>query len=413
MKICLVAEEYSYLNHGGGVGAYTYHLAFALRNLGHTVHIITRAVQNNQESLFENGIWIHYISDAILLPSFAKKICSLVIANSLHKIERSWSVWNTIRSIKRNEGLDIIEVPLWGGEGFIYALLSTSKDVPFVVRLETPLVRVIEIENLKKTFDLRIASWIEAVAARRANKIIAISNAISHEVSTHYKLDTRTITIVPLGIPITADRNLRQVNPEKFCPKVMYLGRLEKRKGTSIFLAAIPLVLQRFPNVEFVVIGKDSATAPDGMTYQEYARQLLSEETLQHIIFTGPLPRAEVDRHFADSDIFVAPSVYESFGIVYIEAMSWGKPVIGCRVGGVPEVVADGETGLLVPPQDANALADAIVEMLSNTPLRERMSEAARQRVETYFTDIAMAENTLAAYRDALQARHMVSVMAE
>ena len=103
---------------------------------------------------------------------------------------------------------------------------------------------------------------------------------------------------------------------------------------------------------------------------------------------------------YEDCDIFVAPSLYESFGLVYLEAMARGKAVIGCRTGGVPEVVLDGRTGILVPPGDAAALADAILHLVNDGGLAEQLGAAGLQRYRELFTLDAMASQSLDLYRN-------------
>jgi glycosyltransferase involved in cell wall biosynthesis len=112
--------------------------------------------------------------------------------------------------------------------------------------------------------------------------------------------------------------------------------------------------------------------------------------------------------YYRACDLFVAPSLYESCGFIYLEAMSYAKPVIGCAVGGVPEAVEDGVTGLLVKPEDPSALSASIIRLLQDKALRRVMGEAARRRVETRFTQALMAERTEQAY-DRLLTRHNVS----
>ncbi len=102
------------------------------------------------------------------------------------------------------------------------------------------------------------------------------------------------------------------------------------------------------------------------------------------------------------ADLFVAPSIYESFGLIFLEAMRWGTPVIGTTAGGIPEIVQDGESGLLVPPDDPARLAATIVGALRDEPLRRRLGEAGRRRVESCFTVEQMARRDAAIYEEVV-----------
>lgn len=119
---------------------------------------------------------------------------------------------------------------------------------------------------------------------------------------------------------------------------------------------------------------------------------------MNHLHFLGHVETEMLERYYRCCDLFVAPSLYESFGFIYIEAMSFAKPVIGCSVGGVPEVIRDGVNGKLVPPEDPAALAMEMLRLLRDEPLRRKMGRQARAGVEANFTRERMVENTLVAY---------------
>ena len=101
-------------------------------------------------------------------------------------------------------------------------------------------------------------------------------------------------------------------------------------------------------------------------------------------------------------DVFVAPSRYESFGLIYLEAMNYAKPVIGCRAGGPEDIIEDGDTGLLVPPQDPGVLADAIIQLVSSPDQRREMGLAGRRRLLDRYSHTAMAEEFVTVYRKML-----------
>jgi len=122
--------------------------------------------------------------------------------------------------------------------------------------------------------------------------------------------------------------------------------------------------------------------------------------------FSGVAGAVGLAAFYRECTLFVAPSRYESFGLIYVEAMRWAKPVIGCRAGGIPEVVRDGETGLLVPPADPPALQAAVTRLLDDGALRDRIGTAARASVEGELSAARMAERTVDFYR-AVLGRHV------
>ena len=122
------------------------------------------------------------------------------------------------------------------------------------------------------------------------------------------------------------------------------------------------------------------------------------------MLFRGEVDDAELAREYAGCDVFCLPARYESFGLVLVEAMSHGKPVVACRAGGMPEVVADGRTGLLVEPDSLPALVAAIRQLATDAGLRATLGAAGRREYEDRFTVAAMVRGTLAAFAAATAA---------
>lgn len=161
------------------------------------------------------------------------------------------------------------------------------------------------------------------------------------------------------------------------------VARLHPQKGIESFLEAAQVVLHKRPDVRFVIVGDVSLESQ--IDYKvfliEYAKDL---GIYEKVIFTGA--RSDVPHVMAGLDIFVLASVREAFGIVLIEAMATGKPVVATAAGGPLDIVDNNVTGLLVPPNDSTALAKAIVKLSDNLDLREKMGIAGRRRVEKLFS---------------------------
>ena len=184
---------------------------------------------------------------------------------------------------------------------------------------------------------------------------------------------------------------------------VVYLGRLEKRKGTRDLLHAVPEVLKAVPRARFVLIGADRAHCPGGRTHARYLEEEFPPGIRSRIRLAGSLSDAEVDRALQTADLFVAPSLYESFGLIFLEAMRWGTPAIGTRAGGIPEIIEDGVSGVLVPPASPSQLAGAIVELLRDEGHRQRLGAAGRRRAEESFSVKGMAQQMAALYENAIR----------
>jgi glycosyltransferase involved in cell wall biosynthesis len=222
--------------------------------------------------------------------------------------------------------------------------------------------------------------------------------------ATELSVDSRRIAVMPLGVPVYPGfRRPVRLGSDL---TVLYLGRLEKRKGTCDLIHAIPQVLGEVPQARFVFIGKDRPHCPGNRTHAQYIRDELVPEVRERIRLEGQLNDQEVDRRLQTADLFVAPSLYESFGLVFLEAMRWGTPVIGTRVGGIPEIVEDGKTGLLVAAECPGELAKAIIALLRNEQRRRDLGEAGRRHVETSFNIERMAKRAAELYARTIRDGH-------
>jgi len=178
-------------------------------------------------------------------------------------------------------------------------------------------------------------------------------------------------------------------------PIVGNVAALVPHKGQRHLIGAAVLVLPRVPDARFVIAG-------EGELRPALERQIREHHLEKHVILAGFRP--DVLSLHKGFDVFVLSSVTEGLGTSLLDAMACGKPVVATSAGGIPEVVADGETGLLVPPRDDHALADAIARLLGDEALRRRMGEAGRARVGERFSAERMVRDTLAVYEEAVRA---------
>jgi len=178
-------------------------------------------------------------------------------------------------------------------------------------------------------------------------------------------------------------------------PRLLCIGRLIPIKGHLVLLRALAQARARVPGVVLDIAGR----GPLEPALKAYARELGVEEAVRFLGFVSPVQKA-----IEDAAIVVVPSLGEGFGMVALEAMERARPVIVSAVGGLPEIVADGETGLVVPPADAEALAEAIVTLAGDLPGAARMGRAARERALTEFTPERCVERVEELYARVLAA---------
>lgn len=390
IKIAFLSQEFS-KNCNGGVCRYTYDLAHALAGMGNEVHVITKSDKDYEYDVIDQKVFVHKIIPVTL--DFLNLPEDMNVSKK--NLAYSYSACLKLSNLIDRFAIQIVEAPLWDAEGFVFSFM---KNIPFVVRIETPLFKVAEILGWKITKDLKLANWMEGEATRRADKVIAISKDIGTLISNHHSIPGGQIELCPLGIELPADLPSTIRKDENL--NVLFVGRIEKRKGVETLFRAIPSVLDKMPNIEFFIVGKDTMTS-DG-SYREYLMKNINKKYHSNIKFAGYVDDEKLKNYYTNCDIFVAPSLYESFGLIFLEAMARGKPVIGCTVGGIPEIVENGKEGILIQPDNEKSLAEAIIILLIDNKLRVEMGMNGMKKVNDNFTIDKMAELSNNIYKNII-----------
>jgi glycosyltransferase involved in cell wall biosynthesis len=181
---------------------------------------------------------------------------------------------------------------------------------------------------------------------------------------------------------------------------LMYAGQINELKGLAYLVAALRRVRSDSPGVSLMVLGSSTLWPRYDIDRtnraMDYEMRVRSEASNLPVRFAGLVPESEKASYFAACDVFVCPSVWnEPFGLTNLEAMAAGKPVVASRVGGIPEVVQDGETGILVPPKDTSKLANAISSLIRDKDARKRMGAKGSEAVRTRFSLDSMVDGYL------------------
>lgn len=244
----------------------------------------------------------------------------------------------------------------------------------------------------------RLSTWCEESGLRAADLVIAVSAGMRADILRAYDLDEAKVRVIHNGIDPERFRRTEESEAVERRgiqkPYILFVGRVSRQKGLDVLLAAAA----DLPEDLTVAI---CTGAPDTPGLADELKAAAAGLPRVHW-FEEMIPHADLVQLYSHAAAFVCPSVYEPFGLINLEAMACERPVVASRVGGIPEVVADGETGFLVPPGDPQALAAAIRRLLADPPLAARMGAAGRKRVEELFTWRAVARTTLAAYAEVL-----------
>jgi len=248
-----------------------------------------------------------------------------------------------------------------------------------------------------------LSSWCERTAVEAAAAVIAVSDGMRDDLLAVYPaVPAGRVRVIHNGIdtseyrpdPATDVLDRYGVDPGR--PSVIFVGRVTRQKGLPVLLRAASAI---DPAAQLVICAGQADTPELEAEVSDLARQLRANRT-GVIWLSGMLPKREVIQLLTHATVFVCPSLYEPLGIVNLEAMACGTAVVGSRVGGIPEVVADGKTGLLVPADDPAALARALNVLLADRPLAADMGRLGRARAEAEFGWSSIAAQTVALYAE-------------
>jgi alpha-maltose-1-phosphate synthase len=327
-----------------------------------------------------------------------------------------------LRMAENVEAADLVHSHTWYANfgGYLAQILY---DLPHVMTCHSlePL-RPWKAEQLGPGY--RLSSWVERAAIEHADMVIAVSQAMRDDVMKVYPaVDANKVKVVYNGIdpeeffpdPRTDGPDRLGVDPH--APMVLFVGRVTRQKGITYLLDAA----KSFdPDAQVVFC----AGAPDTPEIEREVRAQVAElaERRKGVFwFEEMLARPELVQFMSHASVFVCPSIYEPFGLINVEAMACGVPVVASAVGGIPEIVKEGETGLLVPlepsgdafgtPADPAAFAAAIAErvnqLLALPSLASQFGAAGRRRALAEFTWGAVAKKTVEVYSEAVQARRV------
>jgi glycogen synthase len=266
------------------------------------------------------------------------------------------------------------------------------------------------------------STWIERTAYQNADGVIAVSESMRHDVQSLYGVAHDRIRVIHNGIDLAHYRPtpdpavLAEFGIRADQPIVLFVGRITKQKGILHLVNAIRSIR---PGVQVVLCAGAPDTPEIGRAMTDAVAQARTTTDNAIVWIADMLPREKTIALYTHADVFVCPSIYEPFGIINLEAMACETPVVASAVGGIPEVVSHGDTGLLVPAetldpseveprhpeQFARDLAMAVNALLADDGLRAAMGRRARERVEAEFSWTSIAHQTLGFYEEVI-ARH-------
>ena len=355
MKIALVSP-YDFAHHGGVIN-HIRALDEEFTRLGHDVRIIAPASRGKVAALGDRFIQIG-------------KPRPIPASGSISRISLSLHLAPDIKRVLKREKFDVVHLH----EPFMPMLCSA------VLRFSSG-INVGTFHAYSGSPGYELGRPFTTILLKRRNRKLAGRIAVSEPARAYAsKYVSGEFCIIPNGI------DLRRFNQDvKPMPgyddgkiNILFVGRLEKRKGANYLLNAYARLKKEHPNIRLIIVGP-------GVNLRRRYELKVRLSRLKDVVFTGGISYEDLPRYYQMADIFCAPATgKESFGIVLLEAMALGKPIVATSIEGYSSVVTSGEQGLLVPPKNSKALAEALERLVNDTALRRRLGDKGLLAVRNY-----------------------------
>jgi hypothetical protein len=387
LHICIITKEFPGFAGSGGIGTLYYHLASELLLMGHHVTIV---VPGQQGRVYRRGRFSVCYAEPCAVFSMTSAPLAFV-----ENVNWAVSAFHVAAKIHSQRPIDVIDSALWDTSSIAFGLLRPTWRPPLVLRLVTPFVTAARLNDWKiSAQDQEFFKQAEVQLIQSADAVVPISQSIATTVEVDYdqQADSRWI-LCHCGIAywpfFDCNANYAELSDlVKFDGKplvlpatakvVLFVGRLEGRKGVDILLHAANVFLQADPEAWLILAGRDV----EGWTIK--AKSLLSREVSSRVAFLGEVDDLKREKLLHTAYCLVFPSRYESFGLVPLESFVHGVPVIASSSGAIPEVVVHEECGLLFSAEDVSDLAACVVRLLTDKSLREKLSLGSIARVKKF-----------------------------
>lgn len=394
MRICLLSLSYP-PQDTEGISRQRQTLATELVRLGHEVHVVTLGGFSHVRE--ENGVSVHRVA-VNGLNSFSDRYPGLD-----RTLTRSQALFEGLYQSLDKTGFDIVDIPLWGAQGIITQQFYAGTTVLW---LQTTLAQILKIHERAPSEEEKVKLVLEKMILERADGLLADSQSVLDSIQMDYEIKTYAPKgVAYLGLPPLTTQPDRK---NKSGVEALVVGRLEKRKGTAFLFGILPAILQRHPQLRVRFVGRDNS-ASDGWqtlhkaTYPKYFKQRYPHLSTC-VLFDGYVSEERLQACYRQADLFLAPSLYESFGLTYLEAMRSGLPVIAFSTGAATEVFAGGEAdgAILVPAGNEIEFKAAVNNLVENSRLRSDLGQAGLDRFHSTFSAETMAKSTLQFYQKTL-----------
>lgn len=400
MDIALLSYEYPPETGFGGIGTYSYYHARALARLGHRVHVFAGSQKRGTYESEHDGVrvtriklegWLH----RLLEPARTQRWWWFH-----NRVETAYALYVALRKAAEREHFDMVEAPECGGDA---VAVGTMMDLPVAIRFHSPARLIMDMYDVPK-MDRELTGFVEQIGINRALVRTSCSEFLAKEVQAHLHVPS-PVHVIPNGIDVDLfDRDEGIDVGARFgipsdAEVILFANRMEERKGIHVVGDVAEQILRKYPHVHFALAGRDLF----GYVKDRVLPPLQDAGLANRFHVLGGLPLPEVRALLKRCSIFLLPSLWENCPYSGIEAMTAGRAIVASDCGGIPELIAHRENGLLARTGFAESFVQRLEELIESRDLRESLGAAARSTVEERLTDVHIARRTVDLYRSALR----------
>lgn len=375
------------------------------KKFGWEVHVITSGVGGLEE--YKDGIYIHEIEpDYGIKDNFINKITK--DENLRHMLAYSYAAYKRVKQLNRLFPIDLIDQSLWGLEGLVTKIKLAN--LPMLTRIDTTSRLIYEINHPNKNNVFTSQHQLEQFMLLNSDAFVFNSWSILKETERLYELSLvgKPYTIIHHGIEKPHYEQVEKSSEQKKSFKVVIPGRLEKRKGTELMIKyVLPKLLLEYNDIEIHFVGKDNSDwdgfkEETGLTYTDYINKNFKKDIYKRLFVHGYVSEEDLVEHYETADCIMAPSLYESLGLVYLEAASQGKPLIALKCGAIVELFEHKKEVLLADVNHPEELSDFVGLLKIDPKLGAQLARNAMEKLQTNFSPEIMVSKCIAFVEDIL-----------
>jgi D-inositol-3-phosphate glycosyltransferase len=397
----------------GGMNVYVHQLTRTLGKLGVRVDVFTRSQDEHVPHVLHD---LGYHNRVVHIPAGPEV--------PLPKAELERYIPKFVQGIKsfaesKNIHYDLIHSHYWMS-GLAAIELSQTWNIPFLHMFHTLVLMKNRIAQTPQEMEGEYRILGEKKVISKANRIIAATLAEKSQLEFLYKAPSSKISVIPPGVdtrhfyPIPKDEAKEVVGVPEDSHTILFVGRIEPLKGIDKLIQAISIIqnngeLRCCPHNLVIIGGEPNAKSEEMNAEMARLQDMVEDLGIENfVIFLGKQDQQLLPYYYSASEIVVMPSHYESFGMVALEAMACGTPVVASQVGGLAFLVRDGETGFVVPGNDVQMLAKRIVELIKDKDLRNKLGNKSAEYAQLYAWEI-ISEKMIEVYNQVLENHNSIA----